>query len=73
MKTSRQILYECIRLLMTQVREEQSSRQALIRALMVEDAKPVQIPTNKEVHARIKQLSEILKNRLTTKPKNVKI
>lgn len=70
---SRKILFECIRLLMTQVREEQHSRQALIRAMMVEEAKPVQIPTDEEVTARIKELTEVMKKDLTTKRKKDKM
>ena len=60
MKTSRPILYECIRLLMAQVLEEQHSRQALIRALIVEESTPAPIPTDAEVTARIQELQKII-------------
>jgi predicted metal-dependent hydrolase len=50
---------------MTQVREEQHSRQAMIRALMTEQAVSVAIPTDKEVNERIKELQEVLRKSLT--------
>lgn len=64
-RTNRQTLFECIRLLMAQVREEQHSRQAMIRALMTEQAVSVAIPTDKEVNERIKELQEVLRKSLT--------
>lgn len=67
---NQKILYEIIRLLMVQVREEQHSRQTLIRALMTEGVTSVQIPTDEEVNARIKELTPLLqevKKKLTNK------
>ena len=51
-----EILYECVRKLMFQVREEQSFREALIHTLAVTQAKPVQVPTDAEVDQRIEEL-----------------
>lgn len=53
---------------MIQVREEQHSRQTLIRALLTEE-KTVQIPTDQEVNARILEL----KNLLTTQKEGSKM
>jgi hypothetical protein len=73
MKTSRKILYECIRLLMIQIREEQHSREALIRALIREEAQPVKIPTDSEVDERIIQLQEVAKKNLTNQNQGSKL
>jgi hypothetical protein len=62
-------LFEIIRLLIRQVNEEKNSRQILIRSLRTEESKPVAIPTDVEVNARILEL----KNLLTTKTKEGKI
>ena len=66
---SRKTLFEIIRLLIRQVNEEKNSRQILIRSLRTEESKPVTIPTDAEVNARILEL----KNLLTTKTKEGKI
>ena len=66
---SRKTLFEIIRLLIRQVNEEKNSRQILIRSLRTEESKPVAIPTDAEVNARILEL----KNLLTTKTKEGKI
>lgn len=58
---------EIIRLLMHQVRTEQAAREALVRALVREEARPVLIPTDEEVDVRIKELQEVARNRLTNK------
>lgn len=71
---TQKILFECVRQLMYQIREEQHSRQALIRALMVEGAKPVQIPTDEEVNERIQELALLqeVKKQLTNKTEGSK-
>lgn len=56
---------EVVRLLMIQVREEQHSRQALVRALLREEATTVPIPTDLEVNERIAELREVAKKNLT--------
>jgi hypothetical protein len=56
MNQNPKILFECIRLLMVEVREQKHSRESLIRALITEEAKPVQFPTDEEVNARIEEL-----------------
>lgn len=56
---------EIVRLLMLQVREEQHSRESLVRALIREDTVPIPIPTDAEVDARIQELEDVAKSNLT--------
>jgi hypothetical protein len=60
MNQNPKILYEIIRLLMVQVEEEKHSRQAMIRAMMVGEVMPIQIPTDEEVNARITELYNLV-------------
>jgi hypothetical protein len=77
MKTSRKILFECCRLLMMEIQEQKRSREALIRALIREEAQPVKTPTDDEVNERIIQLQEVarqtLKNNLTNQKEGSKL
>lgn len=56
---------EVFRLMMREVREEKHQRQALIRALLREDAVSEPIPTDAELDARIEELREIVRKSLT--------
>ncbi len=60
---------EIIRLLMHQVREEQSLRLSIARALGGNVAIPV--PTDAEVDARIQELETVVKSNLTNQNKVV--
>jgi hypothetical protein len=73
MKTSRKILFECCRLLMMEIQEQKHSREALIRALIREEAQPVKIPTDDEVNERINQLQEVAKKNLTNQKEGSKL
>ena len=65
--------FEIVRLLMHQVREEQSAREALVRALVREEVQPVPIPDDTQVSARIEELLEVARIRLTNKEKGSNI
>jgi len=54
---------EIIRLLMRQVREEQSTRKSIARALAGKDEPPT--VTDAEVDARIQELQEVVEKNLT--------
>lgn len=65
--------FEIIRLLMHQVREEQAAREALVRALVREEVSPVPIPDDTQVAARIEELLEVVRIKLTKTEKGSSI
>ena len=66
-------IFEVVRLLMIQVREEQSAREALVRALVREEVRPVPIPDDTEVNERIEALLEVARKNLTEHTKGSKL
>ena len=55
-----ELLFECVRQLMLQVHEEQKNREALVKALNLENRKPITAPTDEEVSARIEEIEKII-------------
>jgi len=63
---------EVVRLLMMQVRDEQNARQSLVRAMLREEVLHPEI-TDEEVDARINQLQEVARIRLTKQTEGSKM
>ena len=58
---------------MMEIQEQKHSREALIRALIREEAQPVKTPTDDEVNERIIQLQEVAKKNLTNQKEGSKL